>query len=212
MDAAGLKDLFERRRRALIRRPSLARAAVGSRVRAVAGGAGRFEERGAALLVDLPADEGGRAEVPDPAQLLRASIGASLALGTLAWAARNGVPVAGVEVEVSCEWDARGALGVAGIPSRWRRVVLHVQVASAAPERDVWRLVRLAERSSAALGNLSPAVHRVRRLTIQVPAVQGTERSVAHHASITEETPAAAVAAGRAPEHPETNANERTTP
>jgi hypothetical protein len=101
---------------------------------------------------------------------MRASIGACLALGYQDWAARLGVPIDGVEVELACDYDVRGQLGLADdVAVGWQRLRIEVTIASAAPVADVRRVVEVADRLSPMLANISPAVERASRLTIVAP-------------------------------------------
>ncbi len=171
MSDAALRELFERRRRALLRRPAIARASAEARAGLVAGGdACDVEQAGRVLRVELPADDGGPGRGLHPAALMRASLAAGLALGYRLWAARLGVPVVDVSVDVMCESDARGELGLADdVLAGWQRVIFDVRLISAAPEPDVRRVVDLANRLNPTLANLAPAVARAWRVTIVSP-------------------------------------------
>jgi len=175
MSPEQLKDLYARRARVFDRRPVLALVMEQTRVVLEDGLAGTFEHDGRLAGFDLPAGEGGAGEAAAPAALMRASLAASLAQGYRLWAARLDVPIGAVTVDLACAFDARGALDLASadVPVGWQEMLVHVTIASTAPEDDVRRLVETADRLSPLLANLSFAVHRVHRLTI-VPA----ERSV----------------------------------
>jgi uncharacterized OsmC-like protein len=167
MTPAALKDLLERRLRALRRRPSFGRSWEAARVHLPPEGACEVRDGAAVLAVDLAPDEGGAGGAPRPGELMRASLGASLALGYRLWAARLGVAIGAIDIDVACEYDTRGQLDAAeALPAGWQRVVLDVRIASDAPEADVHRVVETADRMSPMLGNLSPAVARVHRLTV----------------------------------------------
>jgi uncharacterized OsmC-like protein len=168
MNDAALRDLYERRRRTLLRRPALARASAEGRAGLVAGGeACEVEQAGRVLRVELPATDGGPGEGLDPAALMQASLAAGLALGYRLWASRLGVALAGVSVGVVCESDARGELGIADdVATGWQRVIFDVCLTSGAPEPDVRRVFELANRLTPTLANLAPAVERVWRFAI----------------------------------------------
>ena len=171
MSDAGLRDLYERRRRALLRRPAFARASGEARAGVIAGGeACEVEEGGRVLRVELPADDGGEGGGPHPGALLRAGLAAGVALGYRLWGARLGVAIDGVSVDVVSESDTRGELGLDDdVPTGWQRVIFDVRITSAAPEPDVHRVVELANRLNATLANLAPAVARVWRFTLVRP-------------------------------------------
>jgi uncharacterized OsmC-like protein len=170
---ARLKDLYDRRVAALARRPAFARAVAHASVQLVDGHACAVEHDGRMVRVDLPPEEGGAGGAPQPAQLMRASLGASLVLGYRTWAARLGVPLDDAAVEVTCESDLRGSLGVDdAVAVGWQRVAIDVTITSAAPEGQVRRLVAHADRLCPMLANLSRDVQRVHQLTIVRPSTR----------------------------------------
>lgn len=183
MSPADLKELLDRRANALGRRPAFARVSGHARARLLPGDdlACDVELEDRSGRVDQSSDEGGAATGPHPAQLMRASLAASLAMGCRAWGARLGIVVDAVEVVLTCDSDARGPLGVsADVAVGWSLVHFDVTVTSAAADEDVRRVVQTAWRLSPMLANLAPTVQRVHRLTIVRPSPEpaATERPV----------------------------------
>lgn len=167
MNSSDIKELYDRKARAMTRRPAFGRGAAQAQVRMGAGFACAVEHPGRTLLVDQPASEGGDETGPHPGQLMRASLGACLAMGYRIWGARLGVPIDAVEVELTCEYDARGQLGVAeDIAVGWQCVRFDVKVTSDAPEGAVRRIVETADRLSPMLANLAPSVRRIHQLAV----------------------------------------------
>jgi uncharacterized OsmC-like protein len=166
-----LKDLYERKARVLHRRPELGRGAGQTRVRLGAAGlACEVEGSGGPVLVDLPPADGGTGAAPAPADLLRASLGACLAMDYRLWAARLDVRLDGVEIDLGVEFDTRGSLlSETEVAAGWRRLIVSVTVTSGAPAADLARVVALANSRCPLLGSLSPAIDRVHLLAI-VPA------------------------------------------
>jgi len=166
MTAAGLKDLFERKRRAMLRRPSFALSTGQARVRLRDGLCCEVEEGEWRTRIDQSVEAGGLGTAPHPAQMMRAALVSCLAMGYRQWAARLEVAIDGIEVEVLCETDVRGQLGIAEVSVGWRRMFVDVCITSGAPEADVRRVVETADRLSPLLANLSPAIERVHRLRV----------------------------------------------
>lgn len=166
MTAAGLKDLYERKRRAMLRRPAFGRMAAQAHVRLGDGFLCEVEEADWRTRVDQSCEEGGTGSAPHPGQMMRASVVACLAMGYRLWGARLAVALDAVDVDVVCESDARGQLGIEGAPIGWQRIIVDVCIASGAPEADVRRVVETADRLSPLLANLSPAIERVHRLRV----------------------------------------------
>jgi uncharacterized OsmC-like protein len=164
--AVGLKDLYERKRRALVRRPSFGRSSAQAHVRLGDSLLCEVEEGAWRTRVDQSPEEGGTGSAPHPGQMMRASLAACLAMGYRQWGARLDVAIDGVEVDVLCESDARGQLGIEGVAIGWQRIVVDVRVDSRAPEEDVRRVVEMADRLSPLLANLSPAIERVHHLRL----------------------------------------------
>jgi uncharacterized OsmC-like protein len=179
MKLADLKALFERKARAIARRPKFGRGTGQARIRLEDGLACDVEHEGRRLLVDQPTSEGGGAAGPPPDELMRASIGASLAMGYRLWGARLDVPIDAVEVEMTCEYDVRGQLGVAEeIAAGWQSVRFDVTITSDGPDEAVRRVVEIADRLSPMLANLAPSVRRVHHLSIVRRRLRATERTV----------------------------------
>jgi len=180
VSAARLKDLFDRQRRAMLRRPSFGRASGQARVRMIGELACSVEQGELRTVVDLPIEEGGGAGGPPPDQLVRAGLGGSLAIGYRLWGARLGVELEAIEIDVVCESDTRGQLGIAeGVPAGWQRILIDVRIRSGASEAEVRRVVETADRLSPMLANLSAEIARVHRLTVSPKAgAAPTERPV----------------------------------
>jgi uncharacterized OsmC-like protein len=137
------------------------------------------------LRVDVPVDHGGTNAGPHPGQLMRASIGACLAIGYTIWAARMEVPLDRVVLELTCDFDARGQLGIAAeVAVGWQRLVVDVTIMSVAAAADVRRVVQTANRTCPMLANLSPAIVQVHRLTITATSPQPTEQERTTHERI----------------------------
>jgi len=167
MSAARLRDLYERQRRAMLRRPELGRASGQARVQMIGELTCSVEQEDSRTVVDLPLDEGGGAGGQPPEQMVRAGLGASLAIGYRLWGARLGVDLDAIEIDIVCESDTRGQLGIAeGVPAGWQRILIDVRIRSDAPDAEVRRVVETADRLSPMLANLSPRIARVHRLNV----------------------------------------------
>lgn len=167
MKLGGLKALLDRKARAMTRRPAFGRGSGQARIRLGADLRCDVEHDHWKLLMDQPASEGGGGAGPPPDELMRASLGASLAMGYRIWGARMGVAIDAVEVELTCDYDARGQLGVSDeVAIGWQQVRFDVIITSAAPEEAVREVVATADRRNPMLANLSAAVRRVHHVSI----------------------------------------------
>lgn len=166
-DLRALKDLCDRQARVMARRPELARSAGHARVRLSDGPSGVVAEGDAAWVIHRPAAGVARAARVDPAQLLRASLVANLALDHRMWGARLEIPMSSVEVELHTEDDARGQLLLeTDVSPGWQRMHIVVTVVSAAPLDDVARVVDCSNRHCLVLATLSREIERTHQLRV----------------------------------------------
>jgi len=176
-DPDALRALYERKASAMTRRPGFGRGSGHARVRMGAGYACDVEHEDRSMRVDQPPAEGGDGTGPHPGQLMRASLAACLAMGYRTWGARLRTSIEAVEVEVTCDYDARGQLGLDdGVAIGWQRILFVVRIDSSAGESAVRKIVETADRLSPMLANLSPAIERHHTLTVRhlsAPAPNG---------------------------------------
>lgn len=141
-----------------------------ARVRLAYGRACDVEHDDRSMRVDLPIEDGGGATGPDPGQLMRSSLGASLLLGYRFWAQRRGVPLDDVTLEVACEFDPPApAETEPDAAATWQRIRFEVTVTSSAGPAELQALVDVTHRHSPMLALLSERVEREVRLHIVRP-------------------------------------------
>lgn len=128
-------------------------------------GSWRFE-------TDLPDTLGGEGSGPSPGVLGRAALGSCLAIGYRMRAARLGVPIASVRVEVQADYDVAGMLSAdAGARPGYSEVRYHVTVDSDATEADIQRVLDEGDRLSPYLDVFSATTPMKRSVTIQPTSV-----------------------------------------
>lgn len=102
-------------------------------------GAFRFE-------TDLGDTMGGDSSGPSPGVLGRAALGSCLAMGYQMRAARLGVDLASVTVEIEADYDMAGMLSIESTARPgYTEVRYHVTVESSAPEADILRVLDEAD-------------------------------------------------------------------
>jgi uncharacterized OsmC-like protein len=148
MDRLAIREIAERHVRLLAARPERGHLSCATRARLTDGLRCEIEEGPWRLAADMPAKVGGGETAPTPGVLGRAALAGCLTIGIAAWAARLGVPVDAVEVEVEADFDARGELGVEGVPPGYQQVRYTVSIDSPAPRAELDRLLATAERHS----------------------------------------------------------------
>jgi uncharacterized OsmC-like protein len=170
MNSAQIKELFGRKASAMTRRPAFARGTGQARISMGAGFRCDVDHGDRTVRADQPESEGGSGTGPHPGQLMRASLGACLAMGYRLWGARLDVSIDAVEVEITCEYDARGQMGVSpDVTIGWERILFNVVITSAEPEAAIRSLVEHADRLSPMLANLSASIRRIHRLSVLRP-------------------------------------------
>lgn len=148
IDIQHIGTAFERNARALAKRPALGQNTATTAVRITRGLTCEIEEGPWRLTADMPAQAGGSGSGPTPGVLGRAALGSCLAMGYVLYAAKEGVPLAGVEVQVEADYDDGALFGVADVAPGYLDVRYAVTVYSDAPEADVLRILNDADAHS----------------------------------------------------------------
>ena len=136
-----IRTAFERCAKALSLRPSLGRSTGVSRARIRQGLTCEIEEGPWKLQADMPTQAGGDAAAPTPGVFGRAAFGSCLAIGYMMQAAKLGVPIAALEVEIQADYDDGALFGVSDSPAGYLEVRYRVTVESSAPESEVLRVL-----------------------------------------------------------------------
>src|SRR5215475_4220914 len=102
-----IKTVLDRNARALELRPAIGQGTAVTRVRLIDGLACQIEEGAWKLTADMSEKSGGANTGPNPGVLGRASLGSCLAIGYAMWAARRGIQIRSLDVEVQADYDTR---------------------------------------------------------------------------------------------------------
>jgi len=100
------------------------------------------------LTADMPVKAGGEETAPTPGMLGRGALASCLVIGISMWAARLGVPIDALEIEVEGDFDARGELGVGDVSPGYQEVRYLISLDSPAPQQAIAELIETAERHS----------------------------------------------------------------
>lgn len=113
---------------------------------------------------------GGDNSAPNPGVYGRAAFGSCLAIGYSMWAARLGIPIDAISIEVQADYDVRGELGVEDrVPPGYSEIRYIVSVESPASESDIMRLLDTADRYSSWRDDITRAVPVRREVRLSVP-------------------------------------------
>lgn len=143
-----IRTAFERNRRAVTLRPSMGQGTAVTRVRVDEDLTCHVEDGQWKLTVGMNEKSGGAGAGPDPGVLGRSALGSCLALGYVMWAARAGVPLDSVEVEIQADYDVRGEYGIDDVSPTYDEIRYLVTVHSDAPETDIRFVLDKAELHS----------------------------------------------------------------
>ena len=136
-----LKTAFERTAKALKLRPSLGRDTGITKARIREGLTCDIEAGPWRFVADMPKQVGGAETGPTPGVYGRAALGSCLAIGYMLHAAKLGVPIRALEVEIQADFDDGALFGVSDSPPGYLEVRYVVTVESSAPEADVLQVL-----------------------------------------------------------------------
>lgn len=172
-DGERIRTAIERNEKAIRLRPSVGQGTAVTKVRVRDGLTCDIEDGPWKLVADESQGEGGNGEGPDPGVFGRAALGSCLAIGYAQWAAKLGVPLTNIEVEVHADYDARGMFGIADdVPPGWTGLRYTVSVESRVPEAEVRRMLDEADAHSPLLDDFSRATSIGREVRITAPVEQ----------------------------------------
>jgi uncharacterized OsmC-like protein len=165
-----IKTALERTSKALTLKPALGRDTGISKTRVREGLTCDVQEGNWKLSVDMPAAVGGNGSAPSPGVYGRAAFGSCLAIGYMMQAAKLGVAIHALEVEVQADFDDGVLLGVhQDVPAGYTEVRYTVTVESDAPEQDIMRVLDEGDAHSPYLDVFGRAQACVRNVKIVSP-------------------------------------------
>jgi uncharacterized OsmC-like protein len=113
---------------------------------------------------------GGNNAGPTPGVYGRAALASCLAIGYGIWAARLGVPITSLQVEVHADYDVRGELAVSpDVPAGYLAVRYVVNVESSAAEEEIMQLLDTADRYSSWRDDYERSIPLKREVRISPP-------------------------------------------
>lgn len=162
-----IRQAIERNVKVVSARRTVGRGTAVTRVTLRDGLACDIREGPWALTAGMTEKYGGTNEGPNPGVLGRAALGSCLAIGYGMWAARLGVPIASLEVEIQADYDVSGELAVDdAVRPGYGAMRYVVRVDSPAPEDDVRRVIDTADRYSSWRDVIANEMPLTRELTI----------------------------------------------
>ena len=140
-----IRRAFDRTRKAMSLKPAVARGTAVTKVTLRDGLTCDFSEGDWHATADMSRSEGGSELGPTPGFFGRGAFGSCLMIGCMIEAAKLGIPIDGLEIEVQADYDARAEYGLADLPPGYSELRYLVKIASPAPREDIERMLDLAE-------------------------------------------------------------------
>jgi uncharacterized OsmC-like protein len=144
-----IRGRLERNAKAVALRPAVGQHTGRTKVRLTPGLSCEVTDGAWTLTTGVGENSGGTNAGPSPGVLGRGALGSCLAFGYAMWAARLGVRIDSLEVDVETDYDTRGELGVSDdVVPGYTQVRYAVSVTSDAPESEVMRVLDVADKYS----------------------------------------------------------------
>lgn len=165
-----IRSALERNDRALSLRPGVAKGTAVTRVTWREGLTAEAVEGPWKLTIGMTSKYGGSDAGPNPGVYGRTAFGSCLVMGYAMWAARLGVPIEALTVEVEADYDARGELALApDVRPGYLAMRYVVTIRSPAPEADIMHMLDTADRYSSYLDDFRNPVPVERRVVLNPP-------------------------------------------
>ncbi|MBE9637291.1 OsmC family protein [Salipiger mangrovisoli] len=103
-----------------------------------------YDQDGQRIVLDMPKPVGGSGAGPSPGFFGRAALSGCVAIGIKMTAAREGLHLDAVQVDIEQHWDDRGLFALAGTPAGPLDTRLTISVASPEPAAKVQAMVSRA--------------------------------------------------------------------
>ena len=167
-----LREILERNAKAVALRPAVGQATARTAVTLKPGLSCEVREGPWTLTVGMSEKSGGTNAGPNPGVLGRAALGSCLALCYAMWAARLGIVLDAVDVDVEADYDSRGELGVSDeVPPGYLQVRYRIRISSSSPEADVPVVLVRSPTSTSPYRDVFARAHDVRRELVITPSI-----------------------------------------
>lgn len=167
MSQESIRNALERNVKAVSLRPSVGQGTAVTKVKWKDGLTCEAEEGQWKLTIGMSEKYGGSNDGPNPGVYGRTALGSCLAMGYMMWAARLGISVRSLDIEIHADYDVRGELGVDdNVRPGYTRIRYIVSVDSEAPQAEINNWLDTADRYSSWLDDLAHPVPMEREVKI----------------------------------------------
>lgn len=169
-DANATRATLERVIKAVSLRPSAGQGTAVTKVRLCPNLCAEVDDGPWHFSVGMSEKYGGDNSAPNPGVYGRAAFGSCLAIGYSMWAARLGIPIDALSIEVQADYDVRGELGVEeSVPPGYTEMRYIVSVESTATESEIMHLLDTADRFSSWRDDIARALPVRREVRLSAP-------------------------------------------
>jgi uncharacterized OsmC-like protein len=165
-DRKTIKRAYERNVKLLNLKPEKGQYTTSTKIRLMNGTACEVEHKHWKFTADVGRQQGGNDEGPGPGILYRASLGSCLAIGYAIFAARMGIQIDHLEVDVEADVDARGNFGIDGAEPGYTGMRYTVSIDSPAPESKIHEMIKQADDHSPILANVRNPLNVERQVNV----------------------------------------------
>lgn len=156
---ATIKEALERNVKVVSARPGVGQGTARTTSRLRAGLDCEVTDGPWTIHVGMTEKYGGSGAHPNPGSYGRAALASCLTIGYAMWAARLGIHLDRLEVEVQADYDVRGELGVAAeVRPGYQAMRYIVTVESPATEAEILALLDTGDRASSWLDDIANPV------------------------------------------------------
>lgn len=160
-----IKTALERNARAVGARPSVGQGTAVTKVHWTHGLTCESTEGQWKLVVGMTDKYGGDNAGPNPGVYGRTALGSCLVIGYAMWAARLGITLRALDVEIHADYDVRGELAIDdSVRPGYKQIRAVVSVESDASEAEVLAMLDQADRHSSFLDDFRNPVPVTREL------------------------------------------------
>jgi uncharacterized OsmC-like protein len=169
-DGNNIRDSINRNVKAVSLRPSVGQGTAVTTARLGASLSCEIEDGAWKLPAGMTEKYGGSNAGPNPGVFGRAALASCLAIGYGMWAARLGINIHSLQVEVQADYDVRGELGVSDeVPPGYLAVRYLVSVESDATQDEIMNLLNTADKHSSWRDDYERQLPLTREVRISAP-------------------------------------------
>ena len=143
-----IKTAFERQSEALELRSGIGKGTAVTKVKIKSGLTCEIEEGSWKMVADMNPKWGGNDHGPNPGIFGRGALGSCLAMGYIMWAAKLGVDIEDLEVEIHADYDTSGMCGTDETLPGYLGIKYLVRLSSTSPEEEIIKMLDTADKYS----------------------------------------------------------------